>query len=173
MVLRLSDKPPRSLDRYLLPHEQQAISMHKHPAVFALHGGLLAAACVAASLLTVMTSSDALVLAIVWGACFVIFLWLALRLVVWGQSYFTVTSGRMLFITGPVARKAITVPRREIRDLHMHRTRLGLLFGYGTFTADQTTHNYTIPSMNYMPYPEQLYLEVYDLLIGSDTTNFQ
>jgi hypothetical protein len=173
MVLRLSDKPPRSLDRYLLPHEKQAISMRKHPAVFALHCGLLAAACVGASLLTILTSSDALVLAIVWGACFVLFLGLAMRLVAWNQSYFAVTSGRMIFITGPFARKAITIPKREILDLSFYRTRLGLLLGYGTFTAEQTLNNYTIPSMNYMPYPEQVYLEVYDLLFGSDAKDSQ
>jgi hypothetical protein len=168
-----SEEVPRTVARYLLAHEKQAITVHKHPAVFAVHFGITIAALASAGLLTIMTSSDALVLAIVWGACLVLFLSLAIRLVVWNESYFVVTSGRMIFITGPVVRKAITVPIREIRDLSFYRTRPGYLFGYGTFVVEQTTHNYTIPSMNYMPYPEQIYVEVYNLLFGSDATDSQ
>ncbi len=162
MVFRLptTDTVPRTVSQYLLPHEKQVITVHKHPAVLVAHGSILAVGCAAASMLTIITNSGGLILSIAWGACSIIFLWLVIRVIAWFESYFVVTKARMIFVTGFPVRKAITVPMREILDFSFHRTRPGRLLGYGTFTAEQRTNNYRIPSMNYMPYPEQLYLEL-------------
>jgi len=168
-----TDTVPRSVVHYLLPHERQVITVHRHPAVFAVHCSILAAACAAASLLTIITSIGGLVLSITWLACSVIFLWLVIRVIAWSESYFVVTNGRMLFVTGPVPRKALTVPMVEIRDLGFYRTIPGRLMGYGAFVVDQATHRYKIPSMNYMPYAEQLHLEIQGLWFSNDVDDSQ
>jgi hypothetical protein len=173
MIFRPSSEFPQTVSQYLLPHEKQVIAVHKHPAVFAVHCSILAAACAAASLLTIIASSGELVLGIAWGICFSIFLWLVIRVVTWSDSYFAVTSARMIFITGLVVRKAITVPIQEIHDLSFHRSWPGRLLGYGIFIADQATYSYRIPSMNYMPYPEQLYLDVCGVLFPDDEEDSQ
>ena len=168
MIFRLSSAVPLTVEQYLLPHEKQVIAVHKHPAVFALHCSILAVACAAASLLTIIIDSSGLVLALAWGACFGILLWLVIRLASWSYSYFAVTNARMLFVTGPMAAKVITIPMNEIYDFSFQRSLLGRLLGYGKFIVDQATNNYSIPDMNFMPYPEQLYLDICGLLFNDE-----
>jgi hypothetical protein len=175
MVSRLpsADTVPRTVNQYLLPHEKQVITVHKHPAVLVAHCSILAVGCAAASMLTIITNSGGLILSIAWGACSIIFLWLVIRMIAWSESYFVVTKARMIFVTGFPVRKAITVPMREILDFSFHRTRPGRWLGYGTFTAEQRTNNYRMPSMNYMPYPEQLYLELRGLIFSDDSEELE
>jgi len=51
MVFRLpiTDTVPRTVSQYLLPHEKQVITVHKHPAVLVAHSSILAVACAAAT----------------------------------------------------------------------------------------------------------------------------
>jgi len=163
-----SDGVPQIVNQYLLPHEKQVIAVHRHPAVFVLHCSILAVACTAASLLTVLTNSSVLVLSAYWGACFIIFVWLIIRVIAWSQSYIAVTSARMIFITGLIAHRVTTVPLAAINELNYRRTRFGLLLGYGVFFAD-LAHGYIVPDMNFMPYPEQVYLEICSVLFGDVT----
>jgi hypothetical protein len=114
MVFRLSSDVPQSVEQYLLPHEKQVISVHRHPAVLAVHCGTLAAACSAASLLTIMTSSSGLVRGIAWGTCFIVSLWLIIRAAAWSRSYFVVTGSRIIFITGLTAPKEVYAKPRSL-----------------------------------------------------------
>lgn len=173
MFFRLSSDVPQTVEQYLLPHEKQVISIHRHPAVLAVHCGILAVACAAAGLLTIMTNSSGLVLGIAWGACFIILLWLAIRVDAWSRSYFVATGSRIIFITGLMARKVITVPMIEIDDFMYSRPWWGRILGYGTFDADQATGDYKIPKMNFMPYPEKIYLEICGLLFPDNAQNSQ
>lgn len=167
-----TDMVPRKVNYYLLRHERQVITVHRHLAVFALHCSILAAVCAAAILLTIITGSGGLVLGIAWGACFIIFLWLIIRIIAWSESYFVVTNGRMMFVSGLLARKAVTLPMQEIRSLRIYRTLPGRLLGYGVFVVE-ATRRYKMPNLNYMPYPEQLYVEIYSLLHGNDAEDSQ
>ena len=173
MFFRLSSDFPQTVEQYLLPHEKRHVTVHRHPAVFAVHFGILAVACAAASLLTIMTSSSGLVLGIAWGVFFIIFLWLNIRVAAWSRSYFVVTDSRFIFITGLIAHKVITVPIIEIDDFMHHRSQWGRILGYGTFTADQATGDYKIPKMNFMPYPEQIFLEICKYLLPDNAQNSQ
>src|SRR5262249_15454315 len=119
--------------------------------------------CTAASLMTANVESE-LALSLIWAACVIIFVWLIVRVIAWSQSYFVVTGARMIFITGPVARKVITLPTAEINDLSYERSGLGLMFGYGRFSVDWAAEDHEISKINYIPYPEQLYLEICGLL---------
>ena len=168
MIFRLSNEVPPTVEQYLLPHEKQVITVHKHPAVFAFHCGILAAACTAASLLTSANNSSELLLGASWGACSIIFIWLIIRVAGWFFSFFAVTNARMIFITGLTARKVVTVPLIEITDFRFRRPLLGHLLGYGMFTAEQATYNYRIPKMNFMPYPEQLFLDICEVLLDDE-----
>lgn len=172
MIIRLSSDVPQTVEQYLLPHEKQVVTVHRHPAVCAVYFGILAVACAAASLLTIMTSSG-LVLGIAWGTCFIILLWLYIRVAAWSRSYFVVTDSRFIFITGLIARKVITVPMIEIDDFMYHRSQWGRILGYGTFTVDQATGDYKIPKMNFMPYPEQIFLEICKYLFPDNAQNSQ
>ena len=162
--LRRATVIPSRVRHYLLPYEKDMVIVHRHPGLLAGHAILLAFACAAASLLTAITNSGAYILSAAWGACSVILLYLIFRAAEWGSTYFVVTRVRLIFITGLVVRKVTTVPMREIRDLELRRSWPGRLLGYGTFIAEPSRPGYRIPKMNYMPYPEPIFLEMVGVL---------
>jgi membrane protein YdbS with pleckstrin-like domain len=162
---------PSGVTDYLLPYEKQVITVRRHPGLLVAHVILLGCACVAASLLTVFTNSGALVLSAVWGTCAVILLYLIARVAQWLSAFFVVTDTRLMFITGIIARKVTTVPIREIHDLELHRSLIGRLIGYGRFIAQPSKTGDRMPRMNYMPYSEQLFLEVASLLFPDEVEN--
>lgn len=162
---------PSGVVDYLLPYEKFVIAVRRHPGLFGAHIILLACACVAASVLTAITDSGALVLSAAWGICAIIFLYLIARLAEWLYAYFVVTDTRLIFITGLIARKVITVPLREIHDIEVRQSLIGRFIDYGTFIAEPSRVGYRMPRMNYMPYPEQLFLEVAGLLFPDGIEN--
>jgi hypothetical protein len=155
---------PRVVQNYLLPHEHTAITVRKHPGVFIGHCLVVGCWCAAACLVTALTDSGALLLGVIWGAFAGLLTWLAVRAAAWPESYFVATETRLIFITGLMTKKAVSVPLREIGTLRGRRSPLGRLFGYGEFVAEPATPGYAIPRMNYMPYLEQLLAEMHDLL---------
>jgi hypothetical protein len=159
---------PRVVQAYLLPYEHSVIVVHKHPGVFLGHGLAAVGWFVVAGLATALTGSGALVTGVVWGVGAVLLAWLAVRAAAWLGSYFVVTETRLIFITGLVTKKAVSVPLREIGALEGRRSPLGRLLDYGEFVAEPATPGYAIPRMNYMPYPEQLLAEMHDLMQPED-----
>jgi hypothetical protein len=159
---------PQVVQNYLLPHEHSVIVVHKHPAVFIGHGTVAGCWLIVACLVTVLTDSGALVLGVVWGVSAALLAWLAVRAAAWLESYFVATRTRLIFITGQVTKKAVSVPLREIGALEGRRSPLGRLLGYGEFVAKPATPGYAIPRMDYMPYPEQLLAEMHDLIHPED-----
>jgi hypothetical protein len=159
---------PQVVQNYLLPHEHMVITVHKHPGVFIGHCLVAGCWCVAACLVTALTDS-ALALGVVWGVFLVLVAWLAVRVAAWLESYFVATETRLIFITGLVTKKAVSIPLREIRTLEGRRSPLGRLAGYGEFVAEPATPGYAIPRMNYMPYLEQLLAEMHDLMRPKDS----
>jgi hypothetical protein len=156
---------PQAISNYMLPREKLVIAVRWHPGKFIGHMILLACCCAAASLLTAITSSGPLVLGVAWGACLVIFLWLVIRVAAWLESYLVVTDIRLIFITGLIARKATTVPLREISGVKARRrSLLSRTMGYGEFVATPARQGYRIPKMNYMPWPAQLLADISGVL---------
>jgi hypothetical protein len=155
---------PQVVMNYLLPHERNVITVRRHPGIFISHISLLACCCAAASLLTAMTDSGPPALGAAWGACFIVFLWLIIRVAAWGDAYIVATEIRLVIITGQMTRRATTVPLREIYTVQLHRSLLGLIAGYGEILTFPVREGYVIPRLKYMPYPEQLRQEIVGLL---------
>jgi hypothetical protein len=168
-VLVPSQAIPPGVKRYLLPDEKMVITIRRHPGQVAGHAGLLASACVAASVLTAVTDSAPLLLGAAWGACAIILLYFIARGIEWLYSYLVVTDVRLIVIRGPFVRRVITVPAREVHELTFHRSLLGRIIGYGTFTLRPVRQGYRMPDMNYIPYPVLLYREVAGLLSSDET----
>lgn len=150
-------------NRYLLPQEHSVITVRQHPArvlpaLTAAFGGLLAALAVSGML---KHSSTATIT--VWSLTFFLLargLW---ELLSWTVQYITVTSQRMLLISGIISRKIAAVPLATVKNLDFERSAAGNLFGYGTFTI--TAEGKPDIVIDYIPYPEQLYLEFVNLLM--------
>jgi uncharacterized membrane protein YdbT with pleckstrin-like domain len=165
MRLTSPGNPPADVDRYLLPHEQEVITVRKHPAVLLAPVawaviGLVIAAVLSDTLLRHNSGLTWIVWAI-WGLVFLRFLWAAIN---WSVDYFVVTSHRFIETSGLFSRKVAMMPLAKVTDMTFERSFLGRLLGYGTFILESAGQDQALSNVDHIPYPEQLYLEVCALI---------
>ena len=160
-----TDTVPNAVNKYLLPHEHQVITVRKHPAV--LIGPIaisLAGLVIAAVISTTIARHNSGVVGFVWIAWAVVLLWLVYKVWEWSQDYFIVTSRRMLLATGVITRKVAMMPLVKVTDMSFQRSSLGRLLGYGEFILESAGQEQALRRVDFLPYPEQLYLEVCGLI---------
>jgi uncharacterized membrane protein YdbT with pleckstrin-like domain len=160
--------PPAEVNKYLLPHEQQVITVRRHPAVLGgpillTLGGLIAAVVVSDTILRHQTTLLYLVW-IGWGILLVRLVWKAIA---WAVDYFVVTSQRMILTSGVLARKVAMMPLVKVTDMSFQRSFFGRLLGYGEFILESAGQDQALRVIDHIPYPEQLYLEVCNLIFPS------
>ena len=160
--------PPAEVNKYLLPHEQQVITVRRHPAVLGgpillTLGGLIAAVVVSDTILRHQTMLLYLVW-IGWGILLVRLVWKAIA---WGVDYFVVTSQRMILTSGVLARNVAMMPLAKVTDMSFQRSFFGRLLGYGEFILESAGQDQVLRVIDHIPYPEQLYLEVCNLIFPS------
>src|SRR5271165_5890427 len=132
-----SDAVPPSVNKYLLPHERQVITVHRHPAVligpvFVVLVGLAAAGWLS-NFVAHGNGPTILVIWIVWALLLVR---LAVKVFEWSDTYFVVTSQRMLLQTGLVTKKVNMMPLSKVTDMSFQRSSLGRILGYGEFILE-------------------------------------
>jgi hypothetical protein len=155
-----ADDARGEVDPYLLPGEQNIIGVRKYPAIPLSLFCLLVAAVVFAGLLTAGTFPvNVIVVGVAWTACAFMLVWSLVATKVWSATFFVVTERRLLFIGGLDARKVAIVPVAEIW-LTMRRSLVGRLIDYGTFVIKWSGQPPVLRKTRYIPYPEQLYLEI-------------
>ncbi|MGO9784421.1 MAG: PH domain-containing protein [Streptosporangiaceae bacterium] len=160
-----TDTVPNAVNKYLLPHEHQVITVRKHPAVLLRPIGVtLLGLVIAAVISTTVAQHNADVVGFVWIVWAVLLVWLAYRVWVWSQDYFIVTSRRMLLATGVLTRKVAMMPLVKVTDMSFQRSSLGRLLGYGEFILESAGQDQALRVVDHLPYPEQLYLEVCGLI---------
>jgi uncharacterized membrane protein YdbT with pleckstrin-like domain len=158
---------PTSINKYLLPHEHQVITVRKHPAIllrpviFSVLGLILAA------VLTGFALHNGTVVLIIWLLWLIPLGYLVFEVIEWADSYFIVTGQRMLLITGLVTRKVAMMPLVKVTDMSFQRNAQGRLLGYGTFILESAGQEQAFRVVDHLPYPEQLYLEVCGLIFPS------
>ena len=151
---------PASVSRYLLPHERSCITVRIHPATLAgplilVSGGLVAAGELARRSVRPK---------IVWGAYLPVLLYFLQRVAARQATYFTVTDNRMILVSGFVVRKVAMMPLTRVTDMSFRRSALGRLLGYGEFIIESAGQEQALHTINFLPYSEQLYLEVCGLV---------
>jgi hypothetical protein len=151
---------PASVNRYLLPHERLCITVRMHPAVLAGPLILVSGALAAAGKLARRSVRPEMV----WGASLPVLLYFLSRVAAWQVTYFTVTNKRMILVSGLVVRKVAMMPLTKVTDMSFQRSAMGRVFGYGEFIVESADQEQALRSVNFLPYPEQLYLEVCGLL---------
>jgi uncharacterized membrane protein YdbT with pleckstrin-like domain len=164
--------PPADVDRYLLPHEQEVITVRKHPAVLLAPVawaviGLILAAVLSDTVLRHDSGLTWIVWAI-WGIVFLRLLWKAAN---WAVDYFIVTSHRFIETTGLLSRRVAMMPMKKVTDMAFERSALGRVLGYGTFILESAGQDQALSRVDYIPYPEQLYLEVCSLMFVPEKNN--
>lgn len=156
-------------DRYLFPSEVKMIVVRQHPAalvppIVRALGGLLVAWVVSG---TILHNSEWLKV-LVWVLWTVLLLQLLERMGRWAVNYFVVTSQRLLSISGTFPRRVYDVPLAKITDVGFERSFSGLLFGYGVLNIESPGSYQALRTVDYLPYPEQIYVELCELMY-SDT----
>jgi uncharacterized membrane protein YdbT with pleckstrin-like domain len=160
-----TDTVPASVNRYLLPHERQVITVHQHPAIlirpiFEVLVGL----AIAGWLTTVFAKNNGIALLVIWILWGILFLWLAVKVFEWAETYFVVTSQRFILATGLLTRKVNMMPLSKVTDMSFQRSTMGRILGYGEFILESAGQDQALNKIDHLPYPEQLYLEVCGLI---------
>ena len=157
---------PAAASRYLLPDERQVITVRQHPAkllppLTAAVGGLLAAVAVG-----VISNRVTSAHYVVWVLTAFLILRFVLDVLGWSVQYIVVTQRRLILTSGLAGRRVTVVPLVALRDLSFVRSAGGRVLGYGAFTFEAGGQTNTV--IDYIPYPEQIYLEIYHLLFPPD-----
>jgi len=90
------------------------------------------------------------------------------KAVEWAETYFVVTSQRLVLTTGLVTRKVNMMPLGKVTDMSFQRTATGRIFGYGEFIVESAGQDQALRNVRFIPYPEQLYLEVCGLIFKDE-----
>lgn len=164
------DAAPASVNRYLLPHEQQVITMRRHPAVLMGPVGIVLGSLIGAGVLSnTGIAASATALAVIWWVWLLVLVWFVWKVAEWSVDYFVITSARLLLTTGLITRQVNMMPLGKVTDMRFERSLVGRLIGYGTFVMESAGQDQALSRINFVPYPEQLYLEVVGLIFpGKD-----
>lgn len=160
-----SDTVPASVNRFLLPHERQVITVHQHPAILIKPiFWVLIGLAVAGWLSSALAHGNGTALLVIWILWGVLVLYLAVKVWEWAVTYFVVTSQRFVLASGIVTRNVNMMPLPKVTDMTFQRSALGRILGYGKFILESAGQDQALTNVDYLPYPEQLYLEVCGLI---------
>jgi uncharacterized membrane protein YdbT with pleckstrin-like domain len=156
---------PASVYRHLLPREDKVIAVRFHPAVLIGPAVLVLGGLAIAGLLSTRAAfSNGTAMLIIWVAWALLVLRLVFKFLNWYVDYFVITSKRLLSSTGLFARTINMMPLKKVTDMRFERTATGRLLGYGKFVVESAGQEQALQTVNFLPYPEQLYLEVCGLI---------
>ena len=159
---------PVAVSKYLLPREVQVATVRQHPAVLLAAASLTLAGLIVAAVLSVtVLRHNSLLVSIVWIAWAVLLLRLIWKAVNWAVDYFVITTERLLLTTGLLTRKVAMMPLSKVTDMSFRRSFPGRLLGYGELIVESAGQNQALDRVDYIPYPEQLYLLVCGMLFPS------
>jgi uncharacterized membrane protein YdbT with pleckstrin-like domain len=164
------DAAPASVNRYLLPHEHQVITIRRHPAVLMLPVVVVLGTLILAGVLSntlPLGEATGAGLAVIWWVWLLVLVWFVWRVAEWSVEYFVITSARLLFTTGLITRQVNMMPLGKVTDMRFERSLLGRLIGYGEFIMESAGQDQALSKITFVPYPEQLYLEVVGLIFPS------
>lgn len=161
---------PAAVNRYLLPHEHQVITVRRHPAILigpsiSALGGLLVAAVLSATIL----HGESVLVFIIWIAWIAVFLRMVWKTVNWAVDFFVVTSQRMLLTSGVLTRKVAMMPLSKVTDMSFQRSFAGRMLGYGEFIVESAGQDQALRTIDHIPYPEHLYREVCEMIFPDNT----
>ncbi|MFI6395218.1 PH domain-containing protein [Nonomuraea sp. NPDC050547] len=165
------DSAPSSVNRYLLPHEHQVIMVRRHPAVLLRPVAEVFGGLIIAGLLSKFfgDKGGGTALVVVWWLWLLLLIRFVWKVAEWSVDYFVVTSKRMLLTTGLITRKVAMMPLQKVTDMSFQRSLLGRMLGYGEFILESAGQDQALSNVEYIPYPETLYLEVCQMLFpGKD-----
>jgi len=158
------DRVPHTVERHLLPHEKQVLTVRFHPAVLIKPVAITLAGLAVALGISVVPVINLTAKLVVWLLFLGLLGWLGVQVWTWLEDYFVVTSQRLLLTTGLVNRTVNMMPLTKVTDMSFKRSAWGRILGYGEFVVESAGQDQALRRIRNLPYPEQLYLEVCGLI---------
>jgi uncharacterized membrane protein YdbT with pleckstrin-like domain len=167
MVIR--DSGTRIVDKYLMSYEGPPVAVRRHPAVLLQQvGEVIAGLIVAGFVSSAVGSGPGLLIWWLWLALLARLTW---KVFAWSMEFFVVTEHRVMLITGVLNRKVAMMPMSKVTDIALERPFVGRIIGYATFVLESAGQDQALREVEYMPYPEQLYLEVSLMIFPADDSD--
>ena len=91
----------------------------------------------------------------------------------WSVDYFVVTSERLLLTRGFLTRRVNMMPLTKVTDMSFKRSFPGRLLGYGEFIVESAGQDQALRNVEFIPYPEQLYLLICGMLFPSSADDIE
>lgn len=157
-----SEVPP-SVTKYLLPRERYVVTVREHPAVLLRRTFVVLLGLAIAGWLSSFVASGIAILAI-WLLWVIPVLWLGMKVWDWAIHYFVITSQRLMLLQGVLLRKVNFIPLDKVTDVEFRRSQTGRLLGYGELEIMSPGQDEEMRHIRFVPYPEQVYLEVCGLI---------
>lgn len=156
---------PVAISRYVLAEERQVITVRRHPFMISPAASEAAGSLAMALLLNGSIASSLLLKLVIFVPT--VFLWARLWYVVasWAASFVVITSNRFMFVYGVFTKKVNAIALSQLGDVGLERSLPARIFGYGTLTGNAGGPGRVLAA--YMPYPEQIYLELLGLITPS------
>jgi uncharacterized membrane protein YdbT with pleckstrin-like domain len=158
------DRVPHTVERHLLPHERQVLTVRFHPAVLIKPVAITLGALAVVLVVTVVPAIDGEIKLVFWLAFLCVLGWFGVQIWCWLEDYFVVTSQRLLLTTGLLNRTVNMMPLGKVTDMSFKRSAWGRILGYGEFVVESAGQDQALRNIRHIPYPEQLYLEVCGLI---------
>ncbi|MFA1549445.1 PH domain-containing protein [Actinomadura chokoriensis] len=156
------DTSSRTVDKYLMSYEGRVIAVRRHPAVLLLPVGVVVAGLIACGAVSAVAG-----IVWVWWLWLIAVGYLAWKVIAWSLEFFLVTEHRVMVIKGVLNRDVVMMPLAKVTDITLARSMVGRVLGYGEFRTESAGQKKWLQSIPFMPYPEQLYLEVSSVIFGS------
>jgi hypothetical protein len=153
---------------YLLPTERPVINIRRHWAVLAGNTLQSLLLLVIGILVARLGRNVGFVQMIgIYFCVFVVARWVWV-IGDWYVEKLIVTDKRVLLLTGIVTRKVAIMPLVKVTDLTYNRSTTGLLLGYGQFVVETAGQDQALSTIDFVPQPERLYMQISELLFGGD-----
>ena len=160
-----TDTVPIAVGRFLLPAEQHVISVREHPVVLLWRTlAVLLGGALAGWLSNSLAHGNDTTILIIWLLWLALLIWLVVRIADWWVHYFVITSKRLMLTTGVLLKRVNAIPLDKITDIEFRQTQTGKLLRYGTFEVWSPNQDPRMRTFQFLPYPQQLYLEVSGLV---------
>jgi hypothetical protein len=152
---------PVSVSRYLLPEDELQITIRQHPVLFAPPVATAAGVLLGTAADTMTGGISPALLLILWLITAFLAAWACWVIARWLGQYVVVTTKNITLIAGAATRTVTILPMSDLAGMTLERSPGGRLMGYGALRFGGDSSGQLL--INYVPYPEQLYLEIRQL----------
>ncbi|QXJ26879.1 PH domain-containing protein [Actinomadura graeca] len=156
------DTSSRTVDKYLMSYEGRVIAVRRHPAVLIMPVGIVVAGLIACG-----AAYAASRVSWIWWLWLIAIGYLVWKVLAWSIEFFLVTEHRIMLISGILNRNVAMMPLAKVTDIALERSVAGRMLGYGEFVMESAGQKQALRNVGFMPYPEQLYLEVSSVIFGT------